>query len=283
MITTPRPEFFPVRMENSFEEDPYIPGEFQSVEERKIIRRTDTMERLANVSSMYALVPHDDVYDTVVNALDEVLEGDYSSETSFDNNGARMKVQFRVPALEINLTDNDNIIPCVIVHNSYDLSLKCGINIGAYRPICSNGLMSWKKLYGINARHLGTRVLDWINKDSAKTLVDSFINRVIPLWKKATEIEVSRPEAEAVYENQKAFFPQGLLERAKELWDTKAENAAPAEQVSSSWVLYNTFTNAITHPVHLGNGRKYSIHRETVLHTRAGQLLNRMVGVVDIP
>ncbi len=109
------------------------------------------MKPIGVVSKKYTLLPHADVVD----ALRETLKGQETQEKiGLTHNGARMHLEIMLPDITLKV-EGDEIAMRLVVANSYDGSRKVSIAFGAYRLVCSNGMIIGRRLISVSRRHVG--------------------------------------------------------------------------------------------------------------------------------
>ncbi len=116
----------------------------------KYIVNEETGQVISCKTDDYLLVPNKRIIDSVMPAI-EKLGGKLVSAVMFGY-GRRTIYKFRFPQ---NVGIGDDIInPQVIVRNSYDGSVGIHIIAGAFRKVCSNGMVIGNIVSSINNKHL---------------------------------------------------------------------------------------------------------------------------------
>lgn len=113
-------------------------GSFQTIPDRRSVVRTDTGQSLSVVSSRYALISHQEILNTIRNAIAPLDLGPIPQGIYVDRGGARMRALFKFPSLEQPVIRNDCICPCLKIQNTYDGTSRISIHIGAFRFVCTN-------------------------------------------------------------------------------------------------------------------------------------------------
>jgi len=127
---------FPVREEPAvFQDDPsgYIKTG------HKFIIREDTNEILSCMTDEYKLVTNQEVYDASQDALQKA--GAVEREVKVLNDGKRTMWRYVIPNVKVKVAKDDYVNPEIMIKNSYDGSWEIGIIAGAYRLVCSNGMV----------------------------------------------------------------------------------------------------------------------------------------------
>ena len=105
----------------------------------KFIVREDTGAVLSCMTDEYQLVENK----RVMKYADPIIKKNKGvvKEALTFNNGARTRVKWSFPSHKVNLGKNENIEPQIIFDNSYNGTVGVNIMSGAFRIVCSNGLV----------------------------------------------------------------------------------------------------------------------------------------------
>jgi hypothetical protein len=117
----------------------------------KFIIREDTNKVLSCMTDEYKVVTNKELIDTAVPLLKSHKAELVESVTFGD--GARSVWKWRIPGVEIKIADGDLLNPEVILKNSYDGTLQVHVLAGAFRLVCSNGLVIGVTLGQTNFKH----------------------------------------------------------------------------------------------------------------------------------
>lgn len=208
------------------------------------------IEPLAKVSSQYKLVQHRDV---VAQIFENLIEQKFPIDTvniTVTENGGKLFARFRSKD-GIEIEKDDIIKPEVILTNSCDTSKRFYLNWGAFRLVCSNGMVIPDKRFAHKAvRKLhkkGTLDYDTEMKDFNKSF--SSLTEAIGVFKEYTKLSIDEPTLEDIFktvgvtESQKKTILSLPLRGDKEvvtLEELMKENNA------DGWKAYNTFTQWTT-------------------------------------
>jgi len=153
---------------------------------------------LNKVSKDYKLVQH---HEALHKALEAIINkapefGIPEIETTFTNNGGRMYAKMTFPEV-IKIQEKDPIKPQVILTNSADLSKRFTLIFGAFRLICSNGMVIPDSRFKDNVliRSLHKNGTLDLNDAIEKMMVgfESFSD-TIGIWKKYTKKTITLEE-----------------------------------------------------------------------------------------
>lgn len=108
------------------------------IPKRVAVVREDTGEALAVVSTKYRLIPHQELLSVVQSATRTLDVGPVPRGVYVDRGGARMRALYKFPGLTSTITGMDGVCPCVKLTNTYDGTSRVGVQIGAFRFVCTN-------------------------------------------------------------------------------------------------------------------------------------------------
>lgn len=105
----------------------------------KFIVREDTGEILSCMTDEYRMVRNEEV----VSKTEKILKKTKAQlqEVKMFGNGARTKWTYRFPNQKVKVAKDDYVNPEIIINNSYDGTSAVGVLGGAFRLVCSNGLV----------------------------------------------------------------------------------------------------------------------------------------------
>ena len=104
----------------------------------KLIVREDNHAIISCVTDKYRLLKNEQVMETMLPALNGV--GAILKEAVVHSN-ARTTWKFRIPDIKIKVTKGDYLNPEIIIKNSYDGTCEVNALAGAFRLICTNGMI----------------------------------------------------------------------------------------------------------------------------------------------
>ena len=141
----------------------------------KFIVREDTEEILSVVTDKYKMVSNKDVVGTAEPVLKEI--GAKLTECETFANGARTSWTWKIPDVKVNIggskAKKDWVHPTITLKNSYDGSVGLHILAGAFRLVCSNGLIIGNTISNkVNKHSIYNIHLDNI-EESVKNTVDT--------------------------------------------------------------------------------------------------------------
>jgi len=198
----------------------------------KFIVREDTNDILSCVTNSYKLVTNKEIMQKASPILKK--KGAHLEEMRIFGNGARTKYKYRFPDTKVEISAGDHVNPEIIINNSYDGSTEVSAMGGAFRLLCSNGLV-----IGYSIGKEGSRHTVWNKKDEIEAIVNSVINKTTTVFNedfpKMVEKGVKKKDTQKILE----MFPGYTMESIVQyLISTPPKNY---------WDLLNTATWATTH------------------------------------
>ena len=199
----------------------------------KLIVRKDTNKILSCMTNDYKLITNKQVMSKALPALDarnaQLVEYD-----SFGQ-GARSQWKFRIPDIKVKIDNDDYVNPEIIIKNSYDGSTEVKAYGGAFRLVCSNGLVIGYALgKGAGIRHIGDNT-----EEDVKEIVEKIIYQVTEIFDKdfpkLVNTKVYSPHVSEVIK----LFPETVM---KDL-----VNKLIISNPQSYWDLLNACTFIATH------------------------------------
>ena len=211
------------------------------------------LDELNKVSKQYKLVQH---YEALHQSLESIINGapEFGKpdvNLSFDPTGGRMWAKMLFPEVINIMGDKDPVKPQCIITNSADLSKRFTIIFGAFRLICSNGLVIPDSRFPDHVLIKNLHKKGTLDLDSAisKMMVgfESF-SETIGLWKEYAELEIGKEWF------SKTCLDSGFSEKQLENiagsslrgFDTPLGNDFVGKKKANGWKAYNAATQFIT-------------------------------------
>lgn len=196
--------------------------------------REDTQQPIGLVSNQYSLVKHSDAIDCFRDAL---KGNEYEEKIELTKNGAQLFGLYTLNSVQIQVDKNDLVALQLIIKNSYDGTKSLQLVLGAFRLVCSNGMIIGKELFNFSQKHFSSNLPEISNlKDNVSKMVNTFKD-TLPLMQKMNKTSLKINED--LFNNKKVGIPQYLLKEAKEEYKNKDMNTI--------WGYYNSLTYAISH------------------------------------
>jgi hypothetical protein len=216
-------------------------GAIDSNNKWNAITNDTTGEILAIHKDKYCLQKNEDVFGQFNQALAESsmdLTGlIVNDELAYQ--GGRAIRTYRMPAHQVDIGDGDPVDLMLKIQNSYDGSRRFGMNFGAFRVLCSNGLVIGNNMCEVKAKH--TSGLDI--SEVTRRLLDAIgvFNQSTGQWLQWQET----PCPEGVPLSVVNAIP-GISDSLKDriLGYYRHESQSRGQNL---WVLYNALTRWSTH------------------------------------
>jgi len=214
-------------------------------QEHQAIVDLDTGKVFCVASNHYKLIRHETAIEQVESAIARRRDlGEYTVLTEFYNYGGRMRRVYRFLERGVEISRGDVVSPELIVLNSYDAAWPFVVLLGAFRIVCTNGLVVGEKFLHLRKRHIYE--LGQINvAEEIGTALKRF-NQQATEWKGWTEKKLTPKVYAKVLETMKFGI------KAKVEVDNKVSNEAVGFDadgfpVLAVWGFYNILTSHITH------------------------------------
>ncbi len=249
---------------------------FPKVEEQKVVvgnyiglrNATQRYKGLVNpetghlygiVGKDYHTIPHQNAVEMVMDAIKTMPEyGVPVVNTKFIKEGSRMITNIRFPEVDLEVKAGDVINPNVQVYNSYDGGWKYELGFGAFRLVCTNGLMVGERVLQIKRKHTGNFNEMYIKQEllkgmeafsEQKKIWETWVDKQITLTaaqKKIEEMDLNKKELEQV--NKTIEVSSGM----------KMKHGRP---YVNYWLFANLLYQIITHNVKSENRRRELLFR----------------------
>lgn len=279
MKRTPRAgynlDFSGVKFPEVVEEPLYVGrrNNIRIVSDHKAIVNPATGEHWCIVSKRYHLIRHE----VALASLDKVLKaypeyGIPEVDISFAKDGGLMKAAFRFPEVKTHVgylpgtRRKDFINPKVEIFNSYNMAWAFKIMFGAYRLVCSNGLViGHREFYArrihVAAEGISTQELLSFMMENLSGSMERYSER-IELWKTWLDQLIPQTRSEEILD--KVGFnktDRAAVEQEVEIGSqaTLLDNESPPwfrEVAISKWILFNILCQYITHHMRLNMAKQ---------------------------
>lgn len=222
---------FPVKTEKLFAGKLEIP-------DKMAVIREDTNQSLGIVSKHYGLLEHK----IVINSFRDILKGQNVEEKiEIQKNGAQLFVTYTFTDVQIKVAESDIITMTLVVKNSYDSSSSFEIMLGAFRLVCTNGMIIGRQFFKYNQRHFTDNIEIDIPelKENLMQMTSKFKDS-LPIMQKMVDTEMSQSITDIIEREVKnKSIPKYLGNIAEEKYEANSD--------FSVWGYYNAMTFSITH------------------------------------
>ena len=208
------------------------------------------IHELAKVSDQYALVQHFDAIGQTLDIFNNLPEFNLDEvDVKLSDKGGRCWTKF-TSSKPVIIEPGDEIFPQVTLVNSCDTSKRFGLNWGAIRQICTNGMMGPDdRIKGGSSRKLhkkGTLSLEEEIGQFAESFEDA--SSSLGIWKEYTKLDITGQQFEDV------MVDMGLSENQQEDImvlplrgeEDSVQGLLTAKKRINGWKAYNAITQWIT-------------------------------------
>jgi len=214
----------------------------------KFIVREDTEEVLSCMTNEYRLIDNKTIYNTAEPIMKDV--GAKLTEVQTFSGGAKTSWKWILPDVQVDLGDGDLINPEVTLRNSYNGQWGLHILGGAFRMVCSNGMVigvvisrkNYKhSIYNISLDDIAPSINDTI------TATAGIFNKELPVLKNTPVKEEHIVELiQMIPGNQMEQFTQYLM----------------AHKPKNYWNLLNSATWIATHSMSRRNEATHKLEQQ---------------------
>lgn len=215
----------------------YLAGN-KLIDKKKAVVRTDTNESLGIVSDDYGLVKHATVIDSFREAGKEY---GVEEKITLARNGAQLFYQMTFPKIEMEVKKGDLVRMMMIAKNSYNGMNSLQVIFGAFRLVCSNGMILGTQFISFNYKHIGN-VGGMIDASITNQYKDAYAQYIKLFGERAPMIQamIKKPAVgDNLFDPKVTQMPKYLL--------VEAENSFKENKDQSVWGYYNALTFAVTH------------------------------------
>ncbi len=220
-------------------------GKYSVAKGYKAIVNPDTGLVFSIVSEDYKLIRHETAIEQVNKIISKTPDlGEHEITVEFYGDGARMRMKYRFTDIPIEIEPDDYIFPELQLFNSYDTTWPFIVLVGAFRFVCSNGLVIGEKFLDIRKRH----VIDFDKIQLEQQIFSALekINSQADQWKQWTDRKLTQATYTQIMKTMKfgkkatEEIEQRIQKEAQEVHD----NRFP---VLTLWIFFNILTWFITH------------------------------------
>ena len=198
----------------------------------KFIIREDTGEVISCMTNEYNLIKNEQVIDIaspIMNKYDAELK-----EVRTFSEGARSQWTWNFPNSTVDIGGGDMVNPTVTIRNSYDGSLEASATAGAFRLVCSNGMV-----IGIVLGRSSVKHSIWTKDVDFEKIISSVVKKTGAIFTKdfplLAETKVKTEDIASAIK----MFP--------EQYTDTVVNYMLGNEISTYWDLLNAATWVATH------------------------------------
>ncbi len=217
----------------------------QRADDHKAIVNSETGKVFSIVSKDYKLIRHEEAILKVNNALDKNADlGEYEISTELYNDGARMRMKYCFYETSAEIAKGDFINPELNLFNSYDATWSFMVLLGAFRVVCTNGLVVAERFLNLRKRHVYD--FEQIDLENQVSTALTRFHRQTNQWRKWADRPLTEKDYKKILKGME--FGKGAMEEIEDQTAQEAQgyndNGIP---IISLWIFYNIITWYITH------------------------------------
>lgn len=214
-----------------------VEGASLMVPKRRAIVREDTNEILNIVSDRYKLVKHRQVFEPMHEAVAALGMEMRGVKTNVGLSGGYARVEWIFGEVQ-EITVGDGVVFSLVGRNSYNYEAPLGMELGAFRLVCSNGLMApVGGVAKISRRHLTNLKLAWF-LDKTRELMNQ-TPQVAEIWSQWAARDFTAENLETWLEERSNVFSKKARAAILEKFQM--------EKQKTLWHAYNAITWYATH------------------------------------
>lgn len=230
---------FPVKLVDLYTKDEVHGSVLHKVPNAKAVFREDEHRPIAAVSNRYKLITHEEVLSHSDGFMKKIGNADVVH--TLDKEGARVLSEYTFKNRTVDIGRGDVMALRAYVENSYDGTKSARIRLGAWRMICSNGMIIGKTAIDLAFRHIGNNQIDWSLAFPKPELILDHFTQEGKKWERYSNTPLGIDKAIVILDRAEE---EGVLAE-KTVGGLKGDITAGV----TFWDIYNMFTQEITHNV----------------------------------
>ena len=214
----------------------------------KFIVREDTGKILSCMTDNYKLVKNE----TIVKYAQPIIKknGGEIKEVNLLGDGAKVHMSWHFPKQVVNIGKNDDLTPEIVINNSYNGTVGVNIIAGAFRLICTNGLV-----IGIVAKkYTNKHIKSNVSLDDLEGVIEETMNKTKLIFKE--EFPVLKDTE--IKERHIISFIKMFPIQANEV----ITQSLIANKPKTFWDLFNVGTSVLSHNMNRSAESTHSIENQ---------------------
>ncbi|WP_281188834.1 DUF932 domain-containing protein [Vibrio harveyi] len=224
-------------------------GTFNDTEERQAVYDVANNRVIAVHGKQYSLVKNQYAYDMVNEAINElgtkgiIDVSDMYIKDDCVNKGGKAIRQYVFPNHKLNF-GGDEVMMRIVVINSYDGSANFSLQVGGFRIVCLNGLVTGQKFMNLNQRHSG--IINFTDIEKKLVTASTSFETMGDYWNKMVNTPISQKQSDLLWTEfateqgkKPSMLKYGLI---NDLFDNHVKTLG-----RNYWAAYNTLTAWATH------------------------------------
>ena len=201
--------------------------------EYKLIVREDTNKILSCMTNDYKVVTNE----KIINFADPIVKkrGGSFKEAEMFGHGARSVMKWHFPNEKVTVAKEDDLHPEIIIKNSYDGTVGVNVAAGAFRLICSNGMV----IGVVTNEYRNKHSIYNVSLDDLEGIIESTIENTKYLFDNELPVLMTTPIREKHIMDFIKMFPIQA--------NSVVTQRLIADKPKTFWDLFNVGTNVLTH------------------------------------
>jgi hypothetical protein len=217
----------------------------KAMDQYKAIVDSRTGKVFAVASQEYKVMRHEEAIERIETAFAENPQlGAYQVSTSFYNGGGRMRRQYSFSDVSTQISPDDTINLELYMYNSYDLTWPFIVTLGAFRKVCSNGLVVREEYFRIKRKH-SLRFDSLSIKKELSSAIKRFGMQSAE-WRRWSSMPLTFKTYKRVM-SARAFGKKATEEIEKRVFHDAKDSTSDGFPMITIWAFYNVLTWYITH------------------------------------
>jgi len=241
-----------------------LPG----IEDWRAVVRKEDRQVLGVSTTKYGILPNKDAFNMVFDAIDQIGLDASLIDVSVNGRMSRVRATLEFPSVVVDPGDGHNLRYRAVIQNSYDGSTLFGFQHGAFRLICTNGMMIGTVMEEFRRRHTENLAIGF--EEVVRRFEQIVANAPGMILSSVKPFLETSPKLSA--EELAVFLLNDAKIPTKYVAPFVTDNAS--KRLVAWWDAYNAFTDMITHDT---KGKASSFRKDQLLGNVHG-LLTRLVG-----
>ena len=199
----------------------------------KFIVREDTSKVLSCMTDDYKMITNE----KIINFTEPIVKkrGGLFKEAETFGHGARSVMKWHFPNEKVTVANEDDLHPEIIIKNSYDGTVGVNVAAGAFRLICSNGMV----IGVVTNEYRNKHSIYNVSLDDLEGIIESTIENTKYLFDNELPVLMTTPIKEKHIINFIKMFPIQA--------NSVVTQRLIADKPKTFWGLFNVGTNVLTH------------------------------------
>lgn len=239
LLGSPFPEVIEQPVSRGLREDTKAMNQYKAIVDSR------TGKVFAITSKEYKVMRHEEAIERIEKAFSENPQlGAYRVNTSLYNGGGRMRRKYSFPGICVQMSPGDTINLELDMYNSYDLTWPFIVTLGAFRKVCSNGLVVGDKYFHVKKRH-SAQLYSLSIREELSSAIQRFGLQAAE-WRSWHRMSLTPRTYQRVMGTM-AFGKKATEEIEKKVSAEVKELTNDGFPIMTVWAFYNVLTWYITH------------------------------------